>query len=149
MFILSAVKIIKFIERKQWFIVGSKSGTIYVYNYKPEVQKITSFRVKKYFLGIDSLAVHPTQPYVLSSCGGYIQLWDWDKNWECIKIFETQSDYTNQLTFNPKDTNSFASASGDHTVQVKVSPLSRNQNFKVMNMHFIFVLYTCCSALAT
>ena len=62
------VKIIKFIERKQWFIVGSKSGTIYVYNYKPEVQKITSFRVKKYFLGIDSLAVHPTQPYVLSSC---------------------------------------------------------------------------------
>ena len=120
MFILSAVKIIKFIERKQWFIVGSKSGTIYVYNYKPEVQKITSFRVKKYFLGIDSLAVHPTQPYVLSSCGGYIQLWDWDKNWECTKTFKKISCLTNELelAFNPKDTNIFASASDDNVVKI-------------------------------
>ncbi|KAF7104995.1 hypothetical protein CFC21_105844 [Triticum aestivum] len=113
---------IKFIERKQWFIVGlgAGSGKIYVYSYKPEVQKITSFRVKRYLIGIDSLAVHPTQPYVLSSCSGYIQLWDWDRNWECVKKFEKLS-YFNmelQLAFNPKDPNEFASTSNDMTVKL-------------------------------
>ncbi|VAI81432.1 unnamed protein product [Triticum turgidum subsp. durum] len=116
------VTTIKFIERKQWFIVGlgPGSGKIYVYSYKPEVQIIRSFRVKRYLLGINSLAVHPTQPYVLSSCSGYIQLWDWDKNWECIKTFKKLSYFGMelQLAFNPKDTNEFASVSPDLTAKL-------------------------------
>uniref|UniRef100_A0ACD5UJ67 Uncharacterized protein n=1 Tax=Avena sativa TaxID=4498 RepID=A0ACD5UJ67_AVESA len=104
---------IKFIERKQWFIAGSLSGYITVYTYEREVKKITSFRANdKYLFPIDSLAVHPTQPYVLSSCRGYIQLWDWEKNWQCIQTFEKRWCHADEydLTFNPNDTNEFASA---------------------------------------
>uniref|UniRef100_A0ACD5UK17 Uncharacterized protein n=4 Tax=Avena sativa TaxID=4498 RepID=A0ACD5UK17_AVESA len=121
----NAVSIIKFIERKQWFIVGSFSGYINVYTYQQtKVQKITSFRAKGRLLPvIHSLAVHPTLPYVLSACNGHIQLWDWDKNWQCIRIFERSSFVANQyeLAFNPNDTNEFASAD---TQEIKVWFLS-------------------------
>jgi len=117
----NAVSIIKFIERKQWFIVGSFSGYINVYTYQQtKVQKITSFRAKGRLLPvIHSLAVHPTLPYVLSACNGHIQLWDWDKNWQCIRIFERSSFVANQyeLAFNPNDTNEFASAD---TQEIKI-----------------------------
>ncbi|XP_051199215.1 uncharacterized protein [Lolium perenne] len=111
---------IKFIERKQWFVAGSMDGFICVYNYKTEVQKITSFRSETdaRLYRVSSLAVHPTKPYVLSSCHPYIKLWNWEKNWECIQRFTEQSRSTDQLTFNPKDANSFASASSDHTVKI-------------------------------
>jgi WD40 repeat protein len=117
------------------------------------VQKITNFRVKRYLYGIDSLAVHPTEPFVLSSCGGYIQLWDWDKNWECIQTFEKQGYLTFELelAFNPKDTNEFASASTDLTVKVW-SPHFFNLNFGAM-MLCLFLMdvdpisYTWCSAM--
>ncbi|KAM0924030.1 hypothetical protein ACQ4PT_005153 [Festuca glaucescens] len=120
MIILIAVYTIKFIERKQWFVAGSMDGFICVYNYKTEVQKITSFRSETdaRLYRVSSLAVHPTKPYVLSSCHPYIKLWNWEKNWECIQRFTEQSRSTDQLTFNPKDANSFASASSDHTVKI-------------------------------
>ena len=64
-------------------------------------------------------AVHPTLPYVLSSSDDMlIKLWDWEKGWICTQIFEGHSHYVMQVTFNPKDTNTFASASLDRTIKV-------------------------------
>lgn len=114
----STVYTIKFIERKQWFIAGSINGFIHVYNYKMEVQKITSFCPDDCGFPVTSLAVHPIHPYVLSACGGYIQLWDWDKKWECIQTFEEQPCTVYQLIFNPNDTNCFATASSNDTVKL-------------------------------
>ncbi len=36
---------------------------------------------------IRSIAVHPTQPLVLS-CGDdmLIKLWDWEKKWQCMQV---------------------------------------------------------------
>ena len=43
------------------------------------------------------------------------------QGWACTQIFEGHSHYVMQCVFNPKDTNTFASASLDNTV--KVCPL--------------------------
>uniref|UniRef100_A0ACD5TSF7 Uncharacterized protein n=2 Tax=Avena sativa TaxID=4498 RepID=A0ACD5TSF7_AVESA len=121
--------VIKFIERKQWFVVGLSNGYINVYTYETKVQKITSFRAKGSLLpNIYSLAIHPTEPYVLSSCNGNIQLWDWDKNWQCIRTFEKSSYFSLQyeLTFNPIDTTEFASAERNEVKVWNVGSLRRN-----------------------
>lgn len=69
---------------------------------------------------IRCVAVHPTLPYVLSSSDDMlIKLWDWEKGWICTQIFEGHSHYVMQVTFNPKDTNTFASASLDRTIKVE------------------------------
>ena len=47
-----------------------------------------------------------------------IKLWDWDKKWTCTQVFEGHSHYVMQIVFNPKDNNTFASASLDRTVKV-------------------------------
>jgi len=39
-----------------------------------------------------------------------IKLWDWERGWKCIRVFEGHSHYVMGLAINPKDTNSFASA---------------------------------------
>lgn len=68
---------------------------------------------------IRSVAVHPTLPYVLTSSDDMlIKLWDWDRGWQCAQVFEGHSHYVMQVAFNPKDTNTFASASLDRTVKV-------------------------------
>ena len=68
---------------------------------------------------IRSIAVHPTQPFVLSSSDDMtIKLWDWEKKWECTQTFEAHTHYVMCVVFNPKDTNTFASASLDRTIKV-------------------------------
>ncbi len=42
------------------------------------------------------------------------------QGWNCTQVFEGHSHYVMQVSFNPKDTNTFASASLDRTI--KVSP---------------------------
>ena len=42
----------------------------------------------------------------------------WLQGWACTQIFEGHSHYVMQCVFNPKDTNTFASASLDRTVKV-------------------------------
>lgn len=120
MIILAAVCSIKLIERKRWFLAGSMDGLISVYKYddNTEVQATTRFIAHEYSYSIRSLAVHATQPYVLSSCRTHIKLWDWDQNWKCRQTFETQSHTVNQVAFNPKDANSFASASDDRSMAI-------------------------------
>ncbi|KAF7846462.1 hypothetical protein BT93_L4303 [Corymbia citriodora subsp. variegata] len=47
-----------------------------------------------------------------------IKLWDWDKGWKCVQVFEGHSHYVMGLAINPKDTNTFASACLDRTVKI-------------------------------
>ncbi len=47
-----------------------------------------------------------------------IKLWDWEKGWQCIQTFEGHAHYVMQVEINPKDTNTFASASLDRTIKV-------------------------------
>eukprot|EP01106_Pelomyxa_sp_JSP_P004712 TRINITY_DN174_c0_g1_i6.p1 TRINITY_DN174_c0_g1~~TRINITY_DN174_c0_g1_i6.p1 ORF type:complete len:187 (+),score=66.60 TRINITY_DN174_c0_g1_i6:259-819(+) len=68
---------------------------------------------------IRSLAVHPSLPYLLSSSDDMsIKLWDWDKNWHNVMVFEGHTHYVMQVAFNPKDPNTFASASLDKTIKI-------------------------------
>jgi len=110
------VRTAKFISRKQWVITGSDDMQIKVYNYNT-MEKIKSFEAHTDY--IRCIVVHPTQPYVLSSSDDMlIKLWDWDKNWTNTQVFEGHSHYVMQLAINPKDTNTFASASLDRTIKV-------------------------------
>ena len=93
---------------------------IRVYNYNT-MDKVKVFEAHTDY--IRCVAVHPTLPYVLSSSDDMlIKLWDWEKGWVCTQIFEGHSHYVMQVTFNPKDTNTFASASLDRTIKVSVFP---------------------------
>lgn len=110
------VRSAKFIARKQWVVAGADDMFIRVYNYNT-MDKVTIFEAHADY--IRCVAVHPTLPYVLSSSDDLlIKLWDWDKGWTCTQIFEGHSHYVMQVTFNPKDTNTFASASLDRTIKI-------------------------------
>ena len=87
-----------------------------VYNYNT-TELVKAFEAHSDY--IRCVSVHPTQPYVLTSSDDMlIKLWDWDKAWTCVSVFEGHSHYVMQCSFNPKDTNTFASASLDRTVKV-------------------------------
>ncbi|PSS07451.1 Coatomer subunit beta-2 like, partial [Actinidia chinensis var. chinensis] len=110
------VRSAKFIARKQWIVAGADDMVIRVYNYNT-MDKVKVFEAHTDY--IRCVAVHPTLPYVLSSSDDMlIKLWDWDKGWVCTQIFEGHSHYVMQVTFNPKDTNTFASASLDRTIKI-------------------------------
>jgi WD40 repeat protein len=110
------VRSAKFIARKQWVVAGADDMFIRVYNYNT-MDKIKVFEAHADY--IRCVAVHPTLPYVLSSSDDMlIKLWDWEKGWLCTQIFEGHSHYVMQVTFNPKDTNTFASASLDRTIKI-------------------------------
>lgn len=65
------------------------------------------------------IAVHPTQPLVLTcSDDMLIKLWNWEEMWANQRVFEGHTQYIMQIVFNPRNTNTFASASLDHTVKV-------------------------------
>ncbi|RVW34070.1 Coatomer subunit beta'-2 [Vitis vinifera] len=110
------VRSAKFIARKQWVVAGADDMFIRVYNYNT-MDKVKVFEAHTDY--IRCVAVHPTLPYVLSSSDDMlIKLWDWEKGWVCTQIFDGHSHYVMQVTFNPKDTNTFASASLDRTIKI-------------------------------
>ena len=47
-----------------------------------------------------------------------VKLWDWEKGWANTHVFEGHGHYVMMVKFNPKDHNTFASASLDRTVKV-------------------------------
>ena len=49
-----------------------------------------------------------------------IKLWDWDKKWQCVQVFEGHTHYVMMIVLNPKDNNQFASASLDRTIKVSI-----------------------------
>jgi coatomer subunit beta' len=110
------VRAAKFITRKQWITTGSDDMFIRVYNYNT-LEKIKTFEAHTDY--IRCIVIHPTQPYLLSSSDDMlIKLWDWEKNWTNTQVFEGHSHYVMMLAINPKDTNTFASASLDRTIKV-------------------------------
>jgi coatomer subunit beta' len=110
------VRTAKFVARKSWLVTGSDDMQLRVFNYNTH-EKVTTIEAHTDY--IRSIAVHPVLPYILSSSDDMlIKLWDWEKGWKNIQIFEGHTHYVMQVTFNPKDSNSFASASLDRTVKV-------------------------------
>ncbi|KAJ5368581.1 uncharacterized protein N7496_008341 [Penicillium cataractarum] len=106
----------RFIARKNWIVCGSDDFQLRVYNYNTS-EKITSFEAHPDY--IRSIAVHPTQPYVLTASDDMtVRLWDWEKGWKCVQVFEGHSHYVMGMAINPKDTNTFATACLDRTVKI-------------------------------
>lgn len=106
----------KFVAREHWIVCGSDDKFIRVFDYNT-MESVKEFEAHEDY--IRSLAVHPTFPFVLTASDDkLIKLWDWEKNWECTQTFEGHSHYVMQSAFNPKDLNTFASASLDGTIQV-------------------------------
>mmetsp|Transcript_33340 Transcript_33340/g.37915 ORF Transcript_33340/g.37915 Transcript_33340/m.37915 type:complete len:936 (+) Transcript_33340:59-2866(+) len=110
------VRCAKFISRKQWFVAASDDMRLRIFNYNT-MEKVKEFEAHADY--IRSLEVHPSLPYILSSSDDMtIKLWDWDRGFDCTQMFEGHAHYVMQVKFNPKDTNTFASASLDRTIKV-------------------------------
>jgi len=110
------VRTAKFVARKQWVLTGADDMMVRVFNYNT-MDKVKVFEAHTDY--IRSVAVHPTASYVLTASDDMlVKLWDWDKGWQCVQVFEAHTHYVMQVVFNPKDANTFASASLDHTVKV-------------------------------
>lgn len=110
------VRAAKFIPRKSWFVAGSDDKQVQAFNYNT-LERVIGFEAHADY--IRSIAVHPTQPLILTSSDDLkIKCWDWERGWKCVQVFEGHTQYVMQVTFNPKDTNTFASCSLDKTVKV-------------------------------
>ena len=80
----AAVRTAKFVARKQWIVCGSDDMFVRVYNYNT-MDKVKAFEAHTDY--IRSIAVHPTQPYLLTcSDDMLIKLWDWDKVCSCTQL---------------------------------------------------------------
>lgn len=105
-----------FIARKQWIVVGSDDMKIHVFNYNTQ-ERIISFVGHQDYIRF--LEVHPSQPYVISTSDDMTtKLWDWEKGWSCVQNYEGHAHYVMMAKINPKDTNTYATASLDRTVKV-------------------------------
>lgn len=110
------VRAVKFVPRKNWIITGSDDMQIRVFNYNT-LERVHSFEAHSDY--VRCIVVHPTQPYILTSSDDMlIKLWNWEKSWACQQVFEGHSHYVMQIAINPKDNNTFASASLDRTLKV-------------------------------
>ena len=65
-----------------------------------------------------------------------IKLWDWEKKWTCTQIFEGHGHYVMQIKINPKDNNTFASASLDKTIKVSTF-------FHVYEVNHALIVFPC------
>lgn len=112
----SPVRAARFIARKNWIVTGSDDAQIRVFNYNTH-EKVASFEGHPDY--IRNLAVHPSKPFVLSCSDDMtIRLWDWEKGWKCVQVFQGHDHFVMHIAFNPKDTNTFASASLDGTIRI-------------------------------
>jgi coatomer subunit beta' len=109
------ISAVRFIAQKRWFAAGDYNGHIHVCI----TATYTVKKFKAHASCINSLAVHPIDPFVLSSSDDHlIKLWNWE-NEECIRTFQAHSKEVESVKFNPLTTsNTFASASRDGTIKV-------------------------------
>ncbi|ODM95916.1 Coatomer subunit beta' [Orchesella cincta] len=110
------VRSAKFVARKNWVVTGSDDVQVRVFNYNT-LERVHSFEAHSDY--VRCIVVHPVQPYLLTSSDDMlIKLWNWEKSWSCQQVFEGHTHYVMQIVINPKDNNTFASASLDRTVKV-------------------------------
>ena len=108
------VRAAKFVARTQWVVSGADDAHVRVHNYNT-LAKERAFEAHADY--IRSIAVHPTAPLLLTSGDDMlIKAWDWERGWACAQVFEGHSHYVMAVCFNPKDANTFASASLDRLV---------------------------------
>lgn len=107
---------VKFIARKNWFVVGTDDNCLRVFNYHTAEKVATIDAHADYIRGID---VHPTKPLV-ATCSDDMstKVWDWERTWTCVQTFEGHAHYVMAVAFNPKDANLLATASLDGTVKM-------------------------------
>ncbi|CAN6343855.1 unnamed protein product [Urochloa humidicola] len=114
---------VKFIVRDQRIAVaaGDDNGCVHVIKDCFKTNKVETFEAhpKK---RVDSLAVHPTYPVLLSSScddDSKIKLWGWNQEgWVCTRIFQGHTNGVRRLAFNPRDINTFASVGTDGDAKV-------------------------------
>ncbi|KHJ86644.1 WD domain, G-beta repeat protein [Oesophagostomum dentatum] len=125
------VRAAKFIPRKSWVVTGSDDMHVRVFNYNT-LERVHQFEAHSDYLRqadslfstsskfvFRSIVVHPTQPFIITSSDDMmIKLWDWDNKWQMKQSFEGHTHYVMQVAINPKDNNTFATASLDKTVKV-------------------------------
>jgi len=118
----TAVLTVKFIAQKHWVVAGGGDHCIHVYNYNGMniVKKFKALTEQ-----ITSLAVHPTEPYILSASYDFkIKLLNWENGWRPAQKFrEEHSNSVMQVTFNAKDTRMFGTVSKDMTLKVCIFSL--------------------------
>lgn len=106
----------KFVSRKQWIVVVADDMFLRVYNYNT-MEKVHELEAHQDY--IRSVAVHPARPLVLTASDDMlVKLWDWERGWACTMVYEGHSHYVMQVAFNPKDPNTFASASLDRSIRI-------------------------------
>lgn len=118
-------------------VAGSDDFQLRVYNYNTH-EKVTALEARRDY--IRCLTVHPTASIFLTGSGDMtIRAWDWEKGWKKSKhpgalpqcsgggvadddaerqIYEGHTHPIMNLTFNPKDPNTFASACLVRTVKM-------------------------------
>ena len=70
---------------------------IRVFNYNT-LDKVHTFEAHTDY--IRCLAVHPSQPYLLSCSDDMtIRMWDWEQDWTCRQVFEGHSHYVMDVCF--------------------------------------------------
>ncbi|ORX42014.1 Coatomer, beta' subunit [Hesseltinella vesiculosa] len=106
----------KFIARKNWIVTGSDDSQIRIFNYNTH-EKVASFEGHPIISVVWPCIPH--NPWWISGSDDMtIRLWDWEKGWKCVQVFEGHLHFVMHLTFNPKDSNTFASAGLDGVVKV-------------------------------
>ncbi|XP_954346.1 beta subunit of coatomer complex, putative [Theileria annulata] len=104
----------KFVPRKQWIVAAGDKMCISVYNYN-SLEKVHVVEAHKDY--VRYLDLHSTMPYVLSCSDDMTTvLWDIDKGWEKLAVFEGHSHYVMMAKWSPKDPNTFATCSLDKTI---------------------------------
>jgi coatomer subunit beta' len=110
------VRCAKFIVRKQWIVAGTDDMKMRVFNYNT-MDKVKEWDAHNDYIRF--IEVHPNRPFIFSCSDDMsIKMWDWDKDFECSQVFEGHSHYVMMIRVNPRDTNTFASASLDKTIKV-------------------------------
>ncbi|KAM3370266.1 hypothetical protein ACQJBY_017895 [Aegilops geniculata] len=116
---------VKFTAEGKRLVVGDGRGYIYVYDSTDtklhEVEKFRAYDKKS----VNSLAAHPTKPYLLLSSSSFsrnIKLWDSSENWK-FQNFKVKPENTyyvgvHSVKFNPRDTNTFACVTDEDKVKV-------------------------------
>ncbi|KAL6640387.1 hypothetical protein ACP70R_021510 [Stipagrostis hirtigluma subsp. patula] len=107
-----------FITGEQWFAAGDYDGWVHVYNHTMK-EKVKEFEAHR-SVYVNSLVVHPTHPFLLTSSPNdpLIKLWDWSQEWTCIRTFDVPNKSVIHLMLNPRDTDTFSSVSLDRTIKV-------------------------------
>ncbi|CAF1337485.1 unnamed protein product [Rotaria sp. Silwood1] len=96
------VKCVDIHSNELWILATLYNGHAHIYNYDTQ-QLIKTFEICDVPVRTDDMT---------------IKLWDWDAQWALKQTFEGHTHYVMQIAINPKDDNSFASASLDRTVKV-------------------------------